>query len=424
MNLPNFYRTILSNGLRVIVVPQEGSVATTVSVTVQAGSKYETKEISGISHFLEHMMFKGTERRPSALDISSELDGLGAQYNAFTSQEATSYYAKVTNEFFPRAFDVISDLYLNPVFRDEEIEKEKGVIIEEINMYEDLPNRKVQELFMELVYGDQPAGWSIAGNKDVIKGLKREDFVKYRNAHYTPKATVVVVSGGVSKDMALEEVSKKFEDVIDGSKDDKLEVVESQSEPRELVFHKPSDQTHMVLGFRAFDMHDDRKYALRLLAGILGGGMSSRLFQKIREELGVAYYVGASDDLYSDHGLLTVSAGVQNEKVRQVVEAVLMECERMKKELVSDDELKRVKDHRIGSMTLSLETSDALGAFYGMQEVMGMDIIGPDEVARRIRAVTAEDIQKVAGEIITSNGLNVALIGPFEGESFIDMLRV
>ena len=422
--MSTFSRTVLPNGLRVVYVPQKGSVATTVMVTVEAGSEYETKEMNGISHFLEHMVFKGTKRRPTALAISSELDGLGAQYNAFTSQEMTSYYAKVTNEFFHRAFDVVADLYLNPVFKEAELEKEKGVIIEEINMYEDLPNRKVQELFMELVYGDQPAGWSIAGRKEVIRGIGRNDFVTYRDAHYVPKATVVVISGGVSEDEALGEVRKHFGEISDGSKDTKRAVTESQSKPRELVFHKASDQTHMILGFRAFDLHDKRKYALKLLADVLGGGMSSRLFQKIREEMGAAYYVGASDDLYSDHGLLGVSAGVQHEKVRQVVAAALVECVRMKDEPVSSEELQRVKDHRIGSMTLSLETSDALGSFYGMQEVMGMDIIDPTVLAERIRAVTAEDIQKVARDIITEDRLNLALIGPFKDESFLDVLKV
>ncbi|MEK7512936.1 MAG: pitrilysin family protein, partial [Patescibacteria group bacterium] len=197
-----FDRYILPNGTRIILVPQAGSVATTVAVLVEAGSKYETKEINGLSHFLEHMCFKGTTKRPRPLDIASELDGLGATYNAFTSQEYTSYFAKVKNDEFRRVLDIVTDLYLHPTFNAEEIEKEKGVIVEEINMYEDLPQRKVGELFMELVYGDQPAGWSIAGLKEVVRRLTRDDFIQYRAAHYLPQATIVVVAGGFDEDKA------------------------------------------------------------------------------------------------------------------------------------------------------------------------------------------------------------------------------
>lgn len=417
-------RLKLSNGLRVILLPNKGSFAATAAVLVEAGSKYETKELNGISHFLEHMCFKGTAKRPKAMDIASELDGIGAKYNAFTAQEFTSYYAKVKSEFLGRAFELVSDLYLNPVFDATEIEKEKGVIIEEINMYEDLPSRRVHELFMELTYGDQPAGWSIAGRKEVIRKITREDFLKYRGAHYLPQATAVVVAGGFNEKEVLGWIKKTFGHLRVTKKKEKPKVKESQKSPAELVKHKESDQTHLTMGFRAFDVFDERKYALQILADILGGGMSSRLFQTIREELGAAYYVNASADLYSDHGLLMMAAGVQHAKIEQVIKTALNEFGRLRKELVSKEELKRVKDHIIGNLFLSLETSDELGYFYGGQEIMGERLMSPEQFTRKIERVTAEEVKTVAAAVVKNQGLNLAVIGPFKDRSFSNILKV
>ena len=308
--MKGFQKLVLKNGMRLILVPEPQSLATTVAVLVQAGSKYETKEINGLSHFLEHMCFKGTKKRPRPIDIASELDGLGAEYNAFTSQEWTSYYAKAKNENFDKILEIVSDLYLNPVFGPAEIEKEKGVIIEEINMYEDIPQRRVQELFMELVYGDQPAGWSVAGRKEVIRILGQENFLKYRGEHYLASSTILVIAGGFSAEGHstprvsdsrsgsasggdFKNISKKvenyFADLGRGKKSGKIKVAESQEKSGELIKFKESDQTHLILGFRAFDVFDKRRFVLELLADILGGSMGSRLFQRIREELGAAY---------------------------------------------------------------------------------------------------------------------------------------
>lgn len=276
----------LRNGLRVILVPQPGSLATTAMVSVEAGSKYETKDINGISHFLEHMCFKGTTKRPSPIMISEELDGLGAESNAFTSQESTSYYAKAKNENFGQILDVVADMYLDPIFNKNEIEKEKGVIVQEINMYEDTPPRRVAELFMQLVYGNQPAGWDILGRKEVIRGITRNDFIKYRSKHYVPQATIITISGGFNESGLVKKIEKYFSVLKPGVKSKKLKVRESQSKPKENIYFKESDQTHMVLGFRAFGVRDERRVALQVASEILGGGMSSRLFKKIRDELG------------------------------------------------------------------------------------------------------------------------------------------
>jgi len=424
MPLSNFQRKVLGNGLRVIFVPEPHSLATMAMVLVEAGSKYEPRELNGISHFLEHMCFKGTTKRPTALKIASELDGLGAQYNAFTSHEYTSYYAKARNESLDKILDAVADLYLDPLFEEKEIEKEKGVIVEEINMYEDRPEKKVQDLFMELLYGDQPAGWPVAGKKEVIQKVGREDFVNYRAKHYVPQATIVVIAGKFNEEKTPKKIEEYFDSLPKGPKGVKIAVKESQDAPKELVHFKKSDQTHLVLGFRAFSILDDRRFTLDVLSDILGGGMSSRLFQKIREEMGAAYYVGAGAALYSDHGEVSMSAGIDHKKIREVIMAAIQEFARLKDENVSEEELKRTKDHLIGNLYLSLETSDQLGYFYGGQEVMGLELKTPEELANRLNAVSAEDIRTLARELFVLEGLNLALVGPFENTSFLDILTV
>ena len=420
----SFRKKVLPNGMRLILVPKADSFTTTVAVSVEAGSKYETKDINGLSHFLEHMCFKGTKKRPRAIDISSELDGMGASYNAFTAQEMTSYYVKARNESLDKVLDVIADMYLNPVFDENEIEKERGVIIEEINMYEDTPQRRVQEFFMQLVYGDQPAGWDIAGRKEVIRKLTRGDFIKYREAHYVGRATTVVVAGGFEGENIDDKIEKYFSSISKGEKSPKAAVREEQAKPAELIKHKDSDQTHLVLGFRAFDAFDERRFALDVLADILGGGMSSRLFQKIREELGAAYYVRAGTDFYSDHGLISMSAGVDHKKMEAVIGAALEEFARFRNEEVGEEELGRAKEHLVGQLFLSLETSDELGFYYALQEIQKLPIMTPEELAVKIKAVTPGEIKGVANDLFRNEGLNLAVIGPFKGKSFSGILKV
>jgi len=408
----DFKRIKFDNGLRLILIPQPTSLATTVMVLVEAGSKYETKEINGLSHFLEHMCFKGTSRRPSQLAISTELDNLGAEYNAFTGREYTGYYAKARNENFDQILDIVADMYLNPLFDPKEIDKERGPIIEEINMYEDLPMQKVGELFFSLVYGDQPAGWSIAGTKENILKLQREDFINYRKAHYLAQSTLIVVAGGFSKKGIEEKIKNAFKTLKKDKKSPKLPVVEKQNKARLLSFYKETDQTHLILGFRAFDVHDERRYALSILADILGGGISSRLFQKIRSELGAAYYINASTDFYTDHGLFLISAGVSNDKVEEAVKIALDECGKLKNKTLDRAELKKAKEHLIGHLFLSLESSDELAFFYGGQEIFGNPLKKPQVIAQKVQAVTSQEINKVAKFVFQNNRLNLAFIGP------------
>ena len=397
-----------------ILVPQPSSLATTVLTLVEAGSKYETKEINGLSHFLEHMYFKGTAKRPKAINIAGELDQMGAEYNAFTSQEWTGYFAKVQAKDAERALDIISDIYLNSIFDVVEIEKEKGVIIEELNMYEDTPMRKVHDLIMEVLYGDQPAGWDVGGRKEVIQKLTKEDFLKYRSEHYVGKATLVVVAGAIDEKKLLPKIEEYFKGISIGDKTEKNKTIEKQEKPQVLVKFKESDQTHLVLGCRAFDAFDERRFALEVLGDILGGGMSSRLFQRVREEMGAAYYVRAGADLLSDHGYFAVSAGVDHKKLKDVIKAILNELSKISKDSISEQELKRAKDHLSGSLILNLETSDELAMFYGGQDILKRSAMTPEETLAKINAVTTKDVVAVAQDIFQNDKLNLALIGPYK----------
>jgi predicted Zn-dependent peptidase len=363
------------------------------------------------------MCFKGTTKRPKAVDISKELDALGSQYNAFTAQEYTGYYAKSDAKHFVQIFDVVSDIYLNSTFPDAEMQKEKGVIIEEINMYEDMPQRNVQDLFMKLLYGDQPAGWNIAGEKKNILNMKRDDFVTYKHQHYLPEATVLVVAGQVTEKEVTHEVSKIFGHVARGKKDGKIKVKEIQNKPEVLVSFKKTDQTHFVLGVRTHDLFNKKNSVLSVLGGILGGGMSSRLFVKLREEMGVGYYVRAYNDAYTDHGVFQISAGVDNKRIIEVLDAVLEECRKLIKYKVGEEELNKVKECLIGNMKLSLESSDDIANFYGGQELLKREVKSAEDKAKEIRKVTAEQIQKLAKDIFKNKKLNLALIGPFKEKS-------
>lgn len=420
----NVVKQTLKNGLRVIAIPKAESIATNILVLVEAGSKYETKEINGLSHFLEHMCFKGTKSRPKPLQVAMELDALGAQYNAFTSQEYTGYYATVQPKFFARAFDLVADLYLNPLFPEAEIEKEKGVVVEEINMYEDLPMRQVHDVFGELLYGDQPAGWNVLGTKETVRALRRSDFLTYRERYYVPGKTIVVVSGNFAEKELAKELNRFFAGLKEGPKAEKPAVIECQERPAVLVKRKQSDQTHLVLGVRAYPHNHPEHFTAEVLAQVLGGGMSSRLSRRIREEMGAAYYVRTENDSSTDHGSFTTSVGADTSRAREVVAVILEEHRRLLDEAVPADELQRIKDSLIGNLHLGLETTSSLAVFYGMQEILAGKLLSPEEVAQKVLVVTPEQIKKVANELFVNKHLNLAMIGPVAGEEFVAELSL
>lgn len=420
-----YKKVTLENGLRVILVPQAASLTTTMLVLVEAGSKYETKETNGLSHFLEHMYFKGTEKRPKPIDVAITLDRIGGASNAFTTHEATGYHTKAARTHLPILLDIVSDIYLHSTLDAHEIEKERSVIIEENNYRDELLPSKAAELFMELLYGDQPAGWGVGGKKEVIQRLSRDQFIAYRAAHYVPQATIVVVAGSFDESYVLQEVTKIFSVLPPGEKASKLPTQEHQEKPEVLIKHKTTDQTHLVMGVRAFTISDERRYALQVLAEVLGGGMSSRLFQRVREEMGAAYYVSAGVALFSDHGYCAVSVGAEHAKLDAVITAILEEFKKLTTTLVPPDELQKSKDHLTGGLVLHLETSEDLANFYGEQEVFSRALLSPEDMNAKIQAVTAEDVMAVAKDIFVNEKLNLVVVGPFEDKArFEKILKI
>lgn len=405
------------SGLRLITVPMEHTKSVTVLVLVGTGSRYETAKINGISHFLEHMMFKGTAKRPKVTDIGLELDSIGAEYNAFTSKECTGYYVKCATEKIDTALDVISDIFQNSKFDAGEIEKEKGVIVEEINMYQDTPARYVGDLFEELLYGDQPLGWHITGPKEVVKKLTRDDFVNYFTTHYFDKNTVISVAGNIKPEQAKEKIEKYFADVRSNEPLKPVQIQEKQSGPKLKIFNKQTDQTHFILGFRAFDYFSKKEPILNVMSLILSAGFSSRLWNEFRDKRGLSYYVRASNSPYADTGYFEISAGVDNGRLDQALEVALGECKKLAESPVPESELKKIKDYAHGKLAIGLETSDEQASFYAGQELLKREILMPEEKLAQIDQVTSENIQAVAQEIFLPEKLNFALIGPFKEDN-------
>jgi len=413
----NFKKKTLKNGLRMVVVPIKDAPSVTVMSMVEAGSEYETKEKNGISHFLEHMFFKGTKNRPKSIDISKEFDGMGAEHNAFTSNEVTAFYGKSAPKNFEKILDIISDMYLNPTFPEADIEKEKGVIIEEINMYEDLPQRVVHEIFGELLHGDTPYGWTVLGPRENIRAMKREDFLNYRKAHYVTEKTMIVVAGDVNAEDAFKKIENKFKNISSGNVLNKKKFTEKQNKPELKIKYKETDQSHLVIGVRTFDLHDKRMPTLKVLSAILGGGMSSRLFQRMREELGICYYVRSSINDSSNHGDFTISAGVNKKRLDVAVKGILEEIKTLRDKEIARAELKKAKDYLIGRMYLNLESSDSLASFYGFQEITRSKIKTPKEIEKEIEAVTAGDVKNLAKQIFINKNLNMAIVGNIKNKS-------
>ncbi len=411
-----YKKTTLKNGLRVLTVPMKNANSVTVLILVGTGSKYETKEINGISHFLEHMFFKGTKKRPDTLKISETLDKIGGQYNAFTSKETTGFWAKVDKQHIDVALDWISDIFLNSKFDAVEIEREKGVVIEEMNMYLDTPTSHVSELFEELLYGDTPAGWPIVGRREQILNYTRESMVEYYKTHYSSDNTVVCIAGDVKQKEIEQKLTNYFGKAKLGHSSPKVAVVESQQKPAVLVHYKKTDQIHFCLGVRAYDMFDPRRYALSLMAVMLGGNMSSRLFISVRERNGLGYYVHTSVDAATDAGYLVTQAGIKQGSLEKAIGLVLAEYRDLRDNGVSAQELKKAKDYIRGTMALSLDATDAKAGYFASQEVMGKQVLTPEEKLKMIDKVTISDIKNVALDIFKNEKLNLSVIGPFEAK--------
>ena len=421
----NIYKkTTLDNGLRIITVPMENANSVTCLILVGTGSKYETKDINGISHFLEHMFFKGTAKRPTTLKISEVLDSVGGEYNAFTSKEVTGFWAKVDKRHSDVALDWITDIFLNSKFDEKEMEREKGVIIEEVNMYLDTPTAYIGDLWEGLLYGDQPAGWKVIGEKENILAFNRKKVLDYYKAHYSPSNIIMCVTGGIKS----EEVEEKIKNYFKGSKTtpvgQKVKAIEKQTEPQILIHTKKTDQMHFCLGVRAYDLFDQRRYALALLSIILGGNMSSRLFIKVRERNGLAYHIHTSVDSATDTGYLVTQVGTDHKHLEKAMRLILLEYKNLKEKEISKKELQKAKDYLKGVMSMSMDSSDNQASFFGMQELLEKNILTQEEKFEKIDKVTAEDIKKIAEDIFVEEKLNLAIIGPVEESKKEDLKKL
>jgi predicted Zn-dependent peptidase len=411
-----FERQSLSNGLRVLTAPMSHAQSVSCVVMLAVGSRYETAETSGIAHFAEHMFFKGTERRPTARDIAGEIDSIGGEFNAFTGKEYTGYYVRCAAETRDTALDVLVDMLRNSRFDAEEIEREKGVIIEEMNMYFDTPRDFIGGVYESLLYGDQPLGWDIIGRKETVRAATRETFLDYIGRWYKPVRMVVGLGGRLNGD-ALGTAERLLGDLEpDDTPAPEPVRLNGDNGHRVTIHHKESDQAHLCLGVRSYPfVHPDR-YALQMLATILGTGMSSRLFSEVRERRGLAYYVFAANQSYTDAGSLYSQAGVDIARCDEAVETIAHEFHRIASEAVPADELEKARALAKGRFVLRLENPQGMTMFGLSREVLEGRAVEPQEVLEGLDAVTAEDVQRVAQDVIGSNGINLALIGPFEDE--------
>ncbi len=417
-----FERHIMDNGLRVLTAPMPHAQSVTCFVMLAAGSRYENARNRGIAHFSEHMFFKGTETRPTSQDITKLIDGIGGEFNAFTGKEYTGYYVRCAAEHRDLALDVLVDMLRYSKFAEEEIEREKGVILEEINMYYDTPRDIIGSIYEELVFGDNPLGWETLGTRETIKAATRETFLDYVRPNYVPDRMVVGVGGQVGEGL-LDRVQELLGDMSANGKvtPPPAEVVRSE-EPRVLLHHKASEQAHFILGVPSLPVAHPDRYALQLLYAVLGAGMSSRLFTEVRERRGLAYYVYASNSSYTDAGTLYSQAGVDLNRIDEAIETVVKELRRIVDEPVAADELEKARNLSKGRFVLQTEAPQGAILFALRREVLEGEATDTDEVLAGLDAVTAEDVQRVAGDTLGANGLNLALIGPFEDSERFEAL--
>ncbi|HAS00295.1 MAG: Peptidase M16 domain protein [Candidatus Moranbacteria bacterium GW2011_GWC2_37_73] len=421
----NYKKTTLKNGLRILTIPMSGTQTATVMLMVGVGSRYETEKQAGLSHFIEHMLFKGTTKRPTAQSISEELDSIGGEFNAFTSKDKTAYYAKVDSRHIEKALDVVSDIFLNSKIEQVEIDRERGPILQELSMYEDEPRRSVGDEFEKMLYTDQSLGRGIVGYKKTISDFKRKDFVSYMKKYYSANETVVCVAGKFDEKKIVSQIKSYFSDFQVGEKVAMKKVVEKQSSPKVHIKFKKTDQTHLIIGTRAYHQNHKDRYVLAMLSVILGGNMSSRLFIKIRERQGLAYFVHTSVDTYQDCGYIATQAGIDHKKVEQTIKAILEEYKKISLEKVDAKELQKAKDYVKGRAVMGFEASDDMAMFFIDQEMHKEKILTPKEVFAKVDAVTLEDILRVSKDVFQNNKLNLAIVGPHKNSKKIEeMLKL
>jgi predicted Zn-dependent peptidase len=415
-----FARATLANGLRVLTADLPHAQSVTVMMMLAAGSRYETPTTNGIAHFSEHMFFKGTERRPTAREISTEIDSIGGEFNAFTGKEYTAYYVKCAAEHRDLALDVLVDMLRHSRFEPGEIEREKGVIVEEMNMYFDTPRDYIGSVYEQLLYDDQPLGWDIIGRKETVREVTRDTFLDYIGRWYKPERIVLGIAGRVG-DGALERAQELLGD-LEAAPTGSPDGVEPRRDGRVSVFTKQSDQAHVILGVHSYPLEHPDRYALQLLATVLGGGMSSRLFSEVRERRGLAYYVFGTNHSYTDAGSLYAQAGVDIGRIDEAVSTIAGELQRIAAEPVPAEELEKARSFAKGRFVLQLESPQGLILFGLRKEVLERRAPEPAEVLAGLDAVTGEDVSRVARDLIAGDRLRLAVIGPFDDADRFDRL--
>lgn len=419
----------LKNGMTVITVPVAGTKAATILVLVPVGSRYENKKIGGASHFVEHLMFKGTKKRPTSLDISRELDAIGAQYNAFTYKDYTGYWIKTEGGKKKIAFDVLSDMIFNSVMDSEEVKKEKGVIIEEIKMYEDNPTMAIDNLIDRALFGDHPLGRDIAGKKEGIAAISRAELWNYYKSAYVPKNMVLVVAGNAGKD-AMKLAKKYFGSRKPAAAKITKEKFVKFAWPRAAVPPKSRlcaekraiDQAHVMIGYPGIKITDRRRYALSVMLNILGGGMSSRLFVEVREKRGLAYMVRAGNFSHRETGGVYVQAGLDVKRLREAFKVINQECAKIAAVPVTKKELEDAKNNLAGHLALAMEDSSAQANWYAGKFWFEGKLRTYEEEIKNLRRVKAEEVRRLAGEIFRDKERRVAVISPLTKDEIVRMM--
>jgi predicted Zn-dependent peptidase len=420
-----FKRIVRSDGSVLILVPKKETQAITFEVIYKVGSRQENIKNNGVSHFVEHLMFKGTPKRPNTIDISKELDGIGAEYNAFTGKEHTGYYITADASHLPLAIDMLSDMLNNSKFEAKEMDRERGVIVEEINMYEDNPSFFVEEIYEDLLFQGSTLGKPIAGPREVIKTISRQTLYQYYKRNYYNANAVIGVAGNFSEAKMLTLLNKHFPLVKRQSRNKITKVARfTQSQPRIKLINRNLEQVQLILGFRTIASTDKRFMALQLLGNILGGTMSSRLFLQIRERMGLCYFIKAEVSGYEDISSFAVHSGLNKDKIYEALSAIKTELNRVKKDGITADELQKAKDNIRGRLILRLESPTSYLNFLAAQELLDKKIKDRQMTLQELEKITVSQINTLAKEVIDWNKSNLAIIGPFEsGNKFLKILN-
>jgi predicted Zn-dependent peptidase len=405
-------RDVLDNGLRILTERMTQVRSISIGVWLTRGSRHETAERGGIAHFVEHMLFKGTATR-TAEDIAQAIDSIGGQLDAFTAKEYASYYIKVLDEHLPLAIDILADIVRNPAFGPEDIEREKKVVLEEIKMVEDTPDDLVHELFTQGFWENHPLGRPILGTKETVESFNADSLRSYFQNAYTARNLIVSAVGNLEHERVRDLVAEKFGSVAESG-----EAVGEQAPrvvPKILIRNKELEQSHLCLGVGSYPQNHDDRYSSYVLNTLLGGSMSSRLFQNVREKRGLAYAVFSGLSAYRDAGSFTIYAGCSNEAVGEVVDLVVEELRGVKNALVPDAELQRAKDHLKGSLMLSLENTASRMSHIARQEIYFDRQFGLDETLQGIERVTVADVQRVAADLFQNGSLAATVLGDVNG---------